>query len=156
MHLSLTVQQINGNMSNVRLVRSDNEKIARAVTGLESGAEHFTMGSAEIVDDMIKKQAAAKFNEKVDEYQEKLDAHAKKIKIQHGAVADKPKKKTKRERKPNELKRTLIEVIADAMENYLGEEVTVRNIEKYIDFSIDERDFTINLVEHRPTKEKKK
>ena len=66
-------------MSNVRLVRSDNEKIARAVTGLESGAEHFTMGSAEIVDDMIKKQAAAKFNEKVDEYQEKLDAHAKEV-----------------------------------------------------------------------------
>ena len=37
------------------------------------------MGSAEIVDDMIKKQAAAKFNEKVDEYQEKLDAHAKEV-----------------------------------------------------------------------------
>lgn len=114
---------------------------------IESTVEKLDISMAEAIDMYLSDNGI-----EVNEEQEKLDAHAKKIKIQHGAVADKPKKKTKRERKPNELKRTLIEVITDAMENYLGEEVTVRNIEKYIDFSIDEREFTINLVEHRKPK----
>lgn len=114
---------------------------------IESTVEKLDISMAEAIDMYLSDNGI-----EVNEEQEKLDAHAKKVKIQHGATTDKPKKKVKRERKPNELKRTLIEVIAETMENYLGEEVTVRNIEKYIDFSINERDFTINLVEHRKPK----
>lgn len=100
-----------------------------------------------------------------NEEQNALHEKAKGVKIDHNA-GGKPKKKVVRERKPNELKREIINTLIEALsvceikgiedtQGYFNS-LTVRNSEKYIDFTIDGREFTINLVEHRPPKEKKK
>jgi co-chaperonin GroES (HSP10)/chaperonin cofactor prefoldin len=47
---------------NVRLDLTDNEKFARNLSGLESNAEHFSMGSEDSLEDAVAKQKAAKFN----------------------------------------------------------------------------------------------
>lgn len=74
--LMLIVQQKNGNMKringeNISNVMSSNEKIARKISGLESGA----IFNAPTVDDMVKQEAKAKFNQQVDDFVEKLDKH---------------------------------------------------------------------------------
>ena len=73
-------------------------------------------------------------------------------KISREARAIKPKTERKaREKKVNELKKTIIDIISDSLEKYFLDSATisVRNDEKYIDICFDYRDFTINLVEHR-------
>lgn len=74
----------------------------------------------------------------------------------HEAKGEKKERKT-REKKENPLKKEIISVIfeeiADKFHN--KDYCLIKNDEKYIDFSIDGREFTINLVEHRPKKEKK-
>lgn len=63
----------------------------------------------------------------------------------------------KRERKPNEVKRWIIERVKILCEGWeqngdaLNVEVT--NIERSIDFNIDGRAFTLTLTEHRKPKE---
>lgn len=63
----------------------------------------------------------------------------------------------KRERKPNEIKRWIIERVKILCEGWeqngdaLNVEVT--NIERSIDFNIDGRAFTLTLTEHRKPKE---
>ena len=63
----------------------------------------------------------------------------------------------KRERKPNEVKRWIIERVKALCEGWeqngdaLNVEVT--NIERSIDFNIDGRAFTLTLTEHRKPKE---
>ena len=58
---------------------------------------------------------------------------------------------TKRERKPNEIKRELIEILKKALEN-AQIEPNVSNIERQIDFLFDNKQFSITLTEHRPKK----
>ena len=58
---------------------------------------------------------------------------------------------TKRERKPNETKRELIEILEKALEN-AQIEPNVSNIERQIDFLYENKQFSITLTEHRPKK----
>lgn len=64
----------------------------------------------------------------------------------------------KRERKPNEVKRWIIErvkILCEGWElNGDALDVKVTNIERTIDFNIDGRAFTLTLTEHRPPKDK--
>ena len=64
----------------------------------------------------------------------------------------------KRERKPNEVKRWIIDrlrILCEGWElNGDALDVKVTNIERTIDFNIDGRAFTLTLTEHRPPKDK--
>lgn len=60
----------------VNLNLTDNEKLARNITGLESDAIHFRMNNEESIEDMIDKQKAEKFNNQVDEYVNKINKHS--------------------------------------------------------------------------------
>ena len=93
-----------------------------------------------------------------NEEQNALDEKAKKVKVKHGAESIKERKKVERKREPNELKREIISLIASTLEDCYEEEplivenLKISNVEKYIDFSVGDRTFTINLVEHRKPK----
>lgn len=75
----------------------------------------------------------------------------------HDAKGEKKERKP-REKKENPLKKQIISAICVGFndENWLFDEViddfVIKNDEKYIDFTIDGREFTINLVEHRVKK----
>ena len=94
-----------------------------------------------------------------NEEQNELDKKAKAVKVNHNAQSEKPKKRAPRKREPNVLKREIINLLVEAI-NVNGvtdidfDTLKVRNCEKYIDFTADGREFTINLVEHRPPKKK--
>lgn len=62
---------------------------------------------------------------------------------------------TQRERKPNEPKRKLIEILRQALENEQIEAV-VSNIERQIDFNYEGQAFSFTLTAHRPEKPSKK
>ncbi len=72
----------------------------------------------------------------------------------HGAKGEKKDRKP-REKKENPLKKEIINVLFDAICDKLVEKdnVSVTNLEKYIDFTLKGREFTVNLVEHRKKKE---
>lgn len=74
----------------------------------------------------------------------------------HKAKGEKKERKP-REKKENPLKKEIIQAIFSGIINNINTdgEVVVTNDEKYIDFNVDGREFTVNLVEHRPKKEKK-
>ena len=91
-----------------------------------------------------------------DETVEELTAKAQKNRITstiHKAKGEKKVKKT-REKKENPLKKEIIQTILNGMlEKYpFPNWFVIKNDEKYIDFTIDGREFTINLVEHRKKK----
>ncbi len=93
----------------------------------------------------------------VDETEAELTAKATKNRITatiHDAKGEKKPRKP-REKKVNELKKQIIAYIFEKMyEKYskIGD-ISIKNDEKYIDFTIENRDFTLNLVEHRKKKE---
>ena len=74
----------------------------------------------------------------------------------HQAKGEKKERKA-REKKENPLKKQIIQAILSGIANNINTdgEIVVTNDEKYIDFNVDGREFTVNLVEHRPKKEKK-
>ena len=84
---------------------------------------------------------------------EEADAKAKKNKIDHGVAwkKDETKEKKKRERKPNETKKSIIDLLFEAVSKEYPT-ATITNAEKYIDFSSGDLEFTINLVQHRKKK----
>lgn len=85
--------------------------------------------------------------------QNELDTKAKKVKINHGATESKERKKVERKREPNETKRAIISSLINVINEIEGvENAKITNVEKYIDFAIGDRTFTINLVEHRKPK----
>ena len=85
--------------------------------------------------------------------QNELDTKAKKVKINHGATEGKERKKVEHKREPNETKRAIISSLINAVNEIEGvENAKITNVEKYIDFAIGDRTFTINLVEHRKPK----
>ena len=85
--------------------------------------------------------------------QNELDTKAKKVKINHGATESKERKKVERKREPNETKRAIISSLINAVNEIEDvENAKITNVEKYIDFAIGDRTFTINLVEHRKPK----
>lgn len=68
----------------------------------------------------------------------------------HGVKGEKKARKP-REKKENPLKNSIMSIIVTAlMEQYEG--VNVTNPERSCDFTIEGREFTVNLVEHRPKK----
>lgn len=79
-----------------------------------------------------------------------------KIAKQYTAVDTKKRKAeytfTKRERKPNEAKRELIEILKQALDNAEIDN-NVSNIERQIDFEYENRQFSVTLTEHRPKKQ---
>lgn len=72
----------------------------------------------------------------------------------HDAAKGKPRKERKVVKKENPLKKEVISLIFKALSANF-DDVSIKNDEKYIDFVVDGREFTINLVEHRVKKEKK-
>ena len=98
-----------------------------------------------------------------DETVEELTKKAKENRISatiHQAKAEKTDKKERKPRtkKENPLKKQIIAGIYDYFHDEIGHtlpkntEITIKNDEKYIDFTVDGREFTINLVEHRKKK----
>lgn len=71
----------------------------------------------------------------------------------HSAKGEKKDKKPK-EKKENPLKKEIIQAIYTVIANEItsSAKTFIRNDEKYIDFSIGDREFTVNLVEHRKKK----
>lgn len=71
----------------------------------------------------------------------------------HSAKGEKKERKP-REKKENPLKKEIIQAIfAGIAENInVDGEILVTNDEKYIDFNVNGREFTVNLVEHRKKK----
>ena len=74
----------------------------------------------------------------------------------HNAKGERKERKPK-EKKENFLKKQMISAILEGLNGYFGPngEISVRNEEKYIDISFENRNFTVNLVEHRPKKGEK-
>lgn len=70
----------------------------------------------------------------------------------HGAKAENSGKKERkpREKKENPLKKEIINAIYTVLNEKYG--ATITNAEKYIDFSVDGLEFTVNLVQHRAKK----
>ena len=94
-----------------------------------------------------------------DETVEELTAKAKENRVTatvHKAKSAESEKKVRkpREKKENPTKKQIIEVISDALTKHFGENATisVTNAEKYIDLTLTEGNFTINLVQHRAKK----
>ena len=71
----------------------------------------------------------------------------------HEAKGEKKERKA-REKKENPLKKEIIQTIYTAiLENLVEKQyISITNDEKYIDFIIGDREFTVNLVEHRKKK----
>ncbi len=94
-----------------------------------------------------------------DEKAEELNEKASKNRITstiHGAKSTKSDRKP-RTKKENPLKKEIIDAIRYYLSdnnnlNFTIDELIVRNDEKYIDFTSNGREFTINLVEHRKKK----
>ena len=87
---------------------------------------------------------------------EELTAKATKNRVTatiHQAKGEKKQRKT-REKKENPLKKQIIELIFNTLSDEKSgfDAVIIRNDEKYIDLEINDRSFTINLVEHRKKK----
>lgn len=91
-------------------------------------------------------------NEQIEELTQKAKANrTDKIVVQSKAE----KKKTERKPKDNPLK----EIIINQIYKFLSEYNTISSLKitnktKTIDFMIDNKDFSLNLVEHRKKKEK--
>lgn len=97
----------------------------------------------------------------VNETVEELTKNAQKNRVTgtiHNAKGEKKERKP-REKKENPLKKQIISAICIGFndENWLYNEnidsFVVENNEKYINLTIGNREFTINLVEHRKKKE---
>ena len=92
----------------------------------------------------------------VDETVEKLTKNAQKNRVTgtiHGAKGEKKERKP-REKKENLLKKEIIQAIWEGISNkyYNNGTITITNDEKYIDFTIEGKNFTINLIQHRTKK----
>ena len=86
---------------------------------------------------------------------EEVEALTKKAKenkaVIHEAKADKPRKTVKRERKPDEEKENLIEILANCLKN-AGFDAEITNKSKIIEFNVGENHYKLDLVKQRPPK----
>lgn len=53
---------------------NSNEKLAREISGIEGEAKHFVV-NGESADQLLKREAATKFNQQVDDYVQKFEEH---------------------------------------------------------------------------------
>ncbi len=86
-------------------------------------------------------------NEVVKELTEK----AKVNKVNHEAKTSKPRKSVKRERKPDEEKEKLIEILANCLKN-AGFETEITNKSKIIEFNVNSNHYKLDLIKQRPPK----
>jgi len=86
-------------------------------------------------------------NETVKELTEK--AKANKVKL--GAKSDKVRKTVKRERKPDEEKENLIEILANCLKN-AGFDTEITNKSKIIEFNVGKNHYKLDLIKQRPPK----
>lgn len=86
-----------------------------------------------------------------NEVVEELTAKAKVNKINHEAKTEKPKTAVKRERKPDEEKEHLIEILANFLKNE-GFSVEITNKSKIVEFNIGENHYKLDLIKQRPPK----
>ena len=84
---------------------------------------------------------------------EELTAKAKVNKVSHDAKSEKPRKPVKRERKPDEEKENLIEILANCLKN-AGFEAEITNKSKIIEFNVGENHYKLDLIKQRPPKTK--
>ena len=95
-------------------------------------------------------------NETVEELTKKANKNRVTATI-HDAKGEKKERKP-REKKENPLKKQIIFGIFDYFHDEIGHslpenaQIIIRNDEKYIDLTVDGREFTVNLVEHRKKK----
>ena len=68
----------------------------------------------------------------------------------HGTKGEKKVRKP-REKKVNPLKNSIMSIIVTALTEQYGE-INVTNPERSCDFTINGKNFSVNLVEHRPKK----
>lgn len=121
--------------------------------------------SDKIIDEMMEKDKELSLADACDLYlydkglidneeANELTATANKNRITqtiHEAKETTERKKTIRVKKENPTKQEIIKTLYDAIANKY-DNVTITNNEKYIDFTIAEDEFTINLVMHRKKK----
>ena len=86
-----------------------------------------------------------------NEVVEELTAKAKENKISHEAKSNKPRKSTKRERKPDEEKENLIKILSDCLKN-AGFEAEIINKSKIIEFNVGDNHYKLDLIKQRPPK----
>jgi hypothetical protein len=86
-----------------------------------------------------------------NEVVEELTAKAKENKVSREAKSDKPRKVVKRERKPDEEKENLIEILSNCLKDN-GFEVNVTNKSKIIEFNVGENHYKLDLIKQRPPK----
>ena len=72
----------------------------------------------------------------------------------HGAKAEKPKAKATREPKSNPLKAEIIEKIAELIKNEYDINAKITNSTKLIEFTCENREFKLDLIEKRVKKVK--
>lgn len=91
----------------------------------------------------------------INEEQEELDKKAKGV-IKTIATKETPKKKTQKERvqKDNPTKELIIQTIVNALQTLNTENLIVENKAKLVTFTLDNKDFKIDLVEKRKPKVK--
>lgn len=93
----------------------------------------------------------------VNETVEELTKNAQKNRVTgtiHNAKGEKKERKP-REKKENPLKKEIIGLIYNLFKTEYSDiaSISITNAEKYIDLTIGDREFTINLIEHRKKKE---
>lgn len=79
------------------------------------------------------------------------DEQKKAVKAVTKATSDKPKTKVKRERKIDEVKKTILTVISNALADELTVSATMEN-EVALHFNYEGADYDLKLIKHRPPK----
>ena len=92
----------------------------------------------------------------INDEQEKLDTKAKNLKPEHGVDGNNLNKKPQkvREKKPNFEKKAIMSALFKGLTSNLDgiEDISMTNDEKYIDFVLNNINYTVNLVAHRAKK----
>ena len=88
---------------------------------------------------------------KVNEEVEKLTKKAKENKTNIRGENEKPRAKRNEEQKMKNAKKNIIKVLENALKQ-AGIDAKITNKSKIIDFSYNNKQFTVNLVEHRQKK----
>lgn len=82
--------------------------------------------------------------------------NAKEVRRKMAKAVDAYGKQTKRERKPNESKRTIIGWLKALFEGFEMNgkisDLIISNEERSLDFTLDGKSYTLTLTEHRPKK----
>lgn len=82
---------------------------------------------------------------------EELTKKAKVNKVSHDAKSLTPRKAVKRERKPDEEKENLIEILTNCLKN-AGYDAEIVNKSKIIEFNVGENHYKLDLIKQRAKK----